>query len=216
MITDSQEIPYTKESLHWFSDTLNQEFHSGEGESLAEFYIIGISTPEEIAKDWPQLSKISSSKEFWSQKKEMMMHPMFRKDAINLFIFSNPEKTQRSQGGLIIKAKNVNGKRFTEYFSWILFEKKAFLKKDDKLLLHEAGHAFSLTHVKPINGIDETSQDRNIMTGSEDTPETLPEGESGYYFTPSQSETIKRVSKKMLEAFQRQNNPLKRIESKDL
>lgn len=202
VISDHPEVTavLTAEAAQWLAESLTQEFHTGDGRALARFKVVAFTAASDVASLNPAYLKISSSSEFSALRNDILGSAVFRRDALNIFVYYNPSKSSRSQGGFKIQGKKISGRYQKDYRAWVLFEWKALRRKDARLLLHETGHAFGLPHVKPIPET-ENSPDRNIMTGSEDSPQALPDGEKGYYFTPSQAEIVSKNAAVMSETF---------------
>lgn len=196
---------FTDENIQWISESLNEEFKDGNGNILARFEIKAVTQFSEIKKIAPESLGYEDQTDLRKLLRELSQSPLFHKDKLNIFIYNNTKQKGISKGGFHCHWWIWKGKKEEECYSSVLFQWGSLQARKKKVLLHEIGHAFTLGHVAPPK--DKNACESNVMVtgikplpGKEPPP--LPEGECGYYFTPSQVKKIKDYMEKLLQTFQ--------------
>lgn len=190
---------FTDENIQWISESLNEEFKYGNGNILARFEIKAVTQLSEVKNIAPEFLRFEDQREFRKQIREVIKSPLFHKDKFNIFIYNHAKRNMLSNGGFYCYWKIKKGKKEERCYSSVLFHWRALQTRQKTLLLHEVGHAFTLGHVAPPK--DKNACESNVMEGDLNSP-ALPEGECGYYLTPSQVKKIKDYMEKLLQTFQ--------------
>lgn len=194
---------FTDENIAWIAQNLNEEFRSGNGELQARFEIRH-RTELAVARDSGSLLfGIEDQKILHTGIRNAIKDPLFRPDMINIFVFYSNRGKMTSNGGNYCAHRTRAGNKTTDCYAWVLLDWQALQKRNSRVLLHETGHVFSLKHVLALNS-DKNSPDNNVMTAEKNPPPVaLPEGESGYYFTPSQVEMLRTKMEMLMATFAR-------------
>jgi len=194
---------FTDENFQWIIATLNEEFKSGDGEALARFELKQVTPLAEMKSGEPFFFGLEEHKVFNSRIAEVIKLPGFKRDAFNIYIYNNAKGNMLSNGGIYCYKRTISGTRQEDCYARVLFHWKALAKKNKMVLLHESGHAFGLNHVVKASQ-DKNSPDNNVMAADENpAPKPLPEGEKGYYFTPSQVAIVKKKLETLLKTYAR-------------
>ena len=196
---------FTDENIQWISESLNEEFKDGNGNILARFEIKAVTQLAEVMKIAPESLGYEGETDLRKLLRELSQSPLFHKDKLNIFIYNNTKEKGVSKGGFHCRWRSWKGKKEEGCYSSVLFQWETLQARIKKVLLHEVGHAFTLGHV--AHPKDKNACESNVMVtgikplpGKEPPP--LPEGECGYYFTPSQVKKIKDYMEKLLQTFQ--------------
>lgn len=193
LISERHEVSqvFTEENIRWIEETLNQEFKSGEGKQLLRFELKQVTQLADSRSQAPAFFGIDDQKQLHNKIRDAIKEPLLHPDKLNIYVFFNARGNQASNGGNYCAHRTTKGVKSTDCYTWIVLDWEVLSKKNKKILLHESGHVFGLQHVPYVNG-DKKSPDNNVMAGDKNPPPVaLPDGESGYYFTPSQAEKLK-------------------------
>jgi hypothetical protein len=194
---------FTEENFQWIINTLNEEFKSGDGEGLARFELRQVTPLAEMKAGDPFFFGLEDHKAFNSRITEVIKLPQFMRDTFNIFIYNNAKGNMLSNGGIYCYRRTISEQRQEDCYARVLLHWKALVKKNRLVLLHESGHAFGLNHVTKASA-EKKSPDNNVMAADENpAPKPLPEGEKGYYFTPSQVTIVKRKLETLLKTYAR-------------
>ncbi len=205
IISERHEVAkvFNEENTAWITDTLNREFKSGEGKQLLRFELKQVTQLSESRAQAASFFGIDDQKQLHQKIKEAIKEPLLHPDKLNIYVFLNARGMSASNGGNYCAHRTTKGVKATDCYTWILLDWEVLAKKNKRTLLHEAGHVFGLPHVTYVNG-DKKSPDNNVMAGDKNpAPVPLPDGESGYYFTPSQAENLKIKLDLILATFSR-------------
>jgi hypothetical protein len=205
IISERHEVTkaFTEENTAWIAETLNREFKSGEGKQLLRFELKQVTQLSESRSQAASFFGIDDQKQLHQKIKDAIKEPLLHPDKLNIYVFLNARGMSASNGGNYCAYRTTKGIKATDCYTWILLDWQVLEKKNAKILLHEAGHVFGLPHTPYVDG-DKKSPNNNIMAGDKNpTPVALPDGESGYYFTPSQTEKLKIKLDLILATFSR-------------
>lgn len=213
IISERHEVSqvFTDENVRWIMDTLNDEFKSGAGKQLLRFDLKMVTQLTESRSQAASFFGIDDQKQLHQKIKDAIKEPLFHSDKLNIYVFFNTRGMSASNGGNYCPHNTKKGVQTTDCYTWILLDWEALAKKNKRVLLHESGHVFGLPHVNFANK-DKKSPENNVMAGDKNPePVALPDGESGYYFTPSQVEKLKIKLNLILATFARAKNGEKLI-----
>ncbi len=205
IISDSPEATaaFTEENIAWIAQNLNEEFKSGDGQQQARFEIRATTDLSTARAAGSMIFGIEDQKVLHSGIKSAIKDPLFKPDMVNIFVFYSNRGKMTSNGGNYCAHRTRAGNKTTDCYAWVLLDWQALQKKNSRILLHETGHVFSLKHVIALSS-DKKSPENNVMTADKNpAPIALPEGESGYYFTPSQVEMLREKMQMLLTTFSR-------------
>lgn len=204
-ITERSEVTqvFTDEKIRWIIDNLNQEFRSGDGTQLLRFELKAVTRSAEAREQAPTFFGIDDQKQLHNNIKQAIKDPLMHADKLNIYVFMNSRGMSASNGGNYCAYRSKAGAKTTDCYTWLLLDWEVLAKQNSRILLHEVGHVFGLPHVTRANP-DKKSPENNVMVGDKNpSPQPLPTGESGYYFTPSQVETMKMKRDLILTTFRR-------------
>lgn len=184
----------TPERLSQIEDLLNHKFASTTGEHLARFKIRSFVSLDDLQKSGcPELYEavMTNAKDrfnlYWKCKDPNVHAPQ----GITIFI-KHHDKDKLSYGGQMkgIPYAQINWERF---------------RKDERVFLHEIGHAFGLAHsCPPKKGSGDRPNIMNFIKGCH----PLPEGEAGWLYTPSQAEKVKKRRDAYAKKFAKTKDPI--------
>ncbi|WP_157210589.1 hypothetical protein [Turneriella parva] len=184
----------TPERLQQIENLLNEKFASTGGENLARFKIRSFADLEVIKNSTcPEIYESIVNRtntrygDYWKCKDLRVRAPQ----GITIFI-KHHDKDKLSYGG------RVNGMPFAQ-INW-----ERFLK-DQRVFLHELGHAFGLGHSCPPTKAKPGRP--NVMNFSKGC-KPLPEGEAGWLYTPSQAATVKKRRDAYAKKFRKTKDPI--------
>lgn len=204
-ITERHEVTevFTDENIRWIVDELNREFKSTDGTPLLHFELQATTKATDAREQAGSFFGIDDQKQLHNGLKQAIKEKLMHPDKLNVFIFMNARGKSASNGGNHCTSGTKNGVKKTDCYTWLLLDWAVLSKRNSRILLHETGHVFGLHHVTRQNP-DKNSPENNIMVGDKNPlPEPLPNGESGYYFTPSQVEKMKIKRDLILKTFER-------------
>lgn len=205
IISDRPEVAaaFTDENIAWIEQNLNEEFKSGDGQAQAKFEIRERTDLAAARAAGSTLFGIEDQKVLHSGIKTAIKDSLFKPDMVNVFVFYSNRGKMTSNGGNYCAHRTRAGTKTTDCYAWVLLDWQALQKRNSRILLHETGHVFSLKHVFALNS-DKQSPENNVMTAEKNpAPVALPEGESGYYFTPSQVEMLRAKMQMLITTFSR-------------
>lgn len=204
---------FTDENIQWISESLNEEFKDGSGNILARFELKAVTQLSDVKTIAPESLGYEGETDLRKLLRELSQSPLFHKDKLNIFVYNNTKEKGVSKGGFHCrwrmwwwtKKGKKEEKKEEECYSSVLLQWETLQARKKEVLLHEIGHAFTLGHI--AHPKDKNACGSNVMVtgikplpGKEPPP--LPEGECGYYFTPSQVKKIKDYMEKLLQTFQ--------------
>ncbi|HOG64291.1 MAG TPA: hypothetical protein PLM00_02910 [Spirochaetota bacterium] len=182
------------ENLRWMLSVLNRDFHSFDNRRFANFILGKIITYTESCQLDPTIAATAHGRARWTAlratgRNGIPRSPLMDPAALNIFLYHDPDSNARSTGAFYNRWISKNGNRQTLWYPTALLHWRVLKNKYEKLVLHEVGHAFGLSHVRPEE--PGSRYPSNIMSGDEHDP-TLSDPTRGYFFTQSQSAILLR------------------------
>lgn len=196
MMTDHEKAvaAATPQRFAEIEDLLNRKFASTSGEHLARFKVRSFASLETIKNSacpeiYESIVNRTSSRygDYWKCKDLQVRAPQ----GVTIFI-KHHDIDKLSYGG------QMKGMPFAQ-INWERF------RKDERVFLHELGHAFGLSHsCPPAKGSDEKKNVMNFSKGCK----PLEPGESGWLYTPSQVEKVKKRRDAYAKKFAKVKDPI--------
>lgn len=196
MMSDHPEAvaSVTPERLGQIEDLLNHKFASTTGEHLARFKVRSYASLEVLKNSacpeiYDSIVNRTSTRygDYWKCKDLNVRAPQ----GITIFI-KHHDKDKLSYGG------QMKGMPYAQ-INWERF------RKDERVFLHEIGHAFGLAHsCPPKKGSGDRPNVMNFIKGCH----PLPEGEAGWLYTPSQAEKVKKRRDAYAKKFAKAKDPV--------
>ena len=179
-------------NIDWIFSALNREFRTGAGVRLAAFVRGRVFTLADINKLAPDIFSTTDGRGRWLRlvKKGLDKNaaPELRDlGAFNISLYEDPQANVRSSGGFMTIRMPHKGGTHVFHCPWALLHWRVLKDRDGSVLLHEAGHAFGLGHVRPEPSGSPFAA--NVME-DDSQASALPDAVRGYHFTRSQARII--------------------------